>query len=902
MRGAAVGSTLALLALGWAGLASPAALEAREPAPVIQARSGADAAQVAFLAGQYDEAISQYAAAAARNPSSAAPLRGLIAALREVGRYDDAIAAAERFNRANPDSPELWNSLGEVLRLRGRRTEAEAAFNRAITGRASDNLTARLNLALLRRDRGDLAEARRTFDSFIDVYNNGVTTGRLSSSDLAAVASAVRYLSVYNPQLAKDAVRAYQEAIAADPTNIDAQVELGQALLEGYAGSEARSTFEEILAKNERHPRALLGMAQTLHFESSPEVEEPARRSLEINPNLTPARAFLARLALEREDYEEARREAERALEIDSTSLDALAVLAGVHYLQGNTAAFEEVSRRTRALNPVATGLYVTLADLSARSRQYDDAVRFAQQGVALDSAAWRAWAHLGVNQLRLGEMAAGRRSLETAFRGDPFDVWTKNTLDLLDDLDLYPETATARFRIYAHEKESALLGPYVGELAEQAYDALARRYGYRPATPIRIEVFPNHADFSVRTVGLVGLGALGVSFGPVIAMDSPSAREMGQFHWGSTLWHELSHTFHLGMSDHRVPRWFTEGLAVHEERRSHPGWGDDIAPDFLAAYSGGRLRNLRDLNEGFVRPAYPEQIGYSYQQASLVFALIERDFGAQAILDMLALYRREGPNADVFRGVLDMDIDAFERRFEQYMRERFGRAMAALGEGGARGERAGPPAPPQPPSREEVARRARNADDFAAQLAMGHLLFAEERFDEAMPYLERAKELYPEYAGPQNPYRLLARIHQRKGAPRAAAAELRTLTRLAARHYDAHIELADVLETLGDTAGAAEALDAALYVNPFDANVHNRLAALYESLERWDGVIRERMAVLGLDPVDRAGALYRVALAHFRAGHVQDARSWVIRALEIAPAFEEAQGLLLEIAGRGPR
>ena len=41
--------------------------------------------------------------------------------------------------------------------------------------------------------------------------------------------------------------------------------------------------------------------------------------------------------------------------------------------------------------------------------------------------------------------------------------------------------------------------------------------------------------------MGLPGLGALGVTFGKVVAMDSPSGRKPGDFHWASTLWHELS-------------------------------------------------------------------------------------------------------------------------------------------------------------------------------------------------------------------------------------------------------------------------------------------------------------------------------------------------------------------------
>ncbi len=90
---------------------------------------------------------------------------------------------------------------------------------------------------------------------------------------------------------------------------------------------------------------------------------------------------------------------------------------------------------------------------------------------------------------------------------------------------------------------------------------------------PVQVEVYPDHEDFAVRTMGMPGLGALGVTFGEVVAMDSPSARKPGDFNWGATLWHEMSHVFILTATNHRVPRWFTEGLAVHEEGEHSPEW-----------------------------------------------------------------------------------------------------------------------------------------------------------------------------------------------------------------------------------------------------------------------------------------------------------------------------------------
>lgn len=880
MRGIVRWTVAAALALG-VGVAGPLR------SGLAQNEFGS--ARDALRTGRYDEAISLFRAQVRGSPSSAQAARGLVQALIEVGQYGEAEQVALEYNEANPASPELCNALGEALLRQGKLEEAADAFDRAVADGATDALRARLNRAVLLYDRGAAADAFSEFDRFIDLYNR---SSRLSSQDLTSVGTAVRYLGAEDPQLYKDALRAYDEAIAADPGNLEPRIRVAELFLEKYQSGEAAAAFGDVLAVNPNSPRALLGMARRARFDGSPEAMQLAQRSLDVNPNLVEARAFLAGLYIELEEYERAEEEAEGALAVNPASLEALAVLAAARYLQGDLAGFQVVERRALRMNPRYAGLYTRLAEASARNRLYASAAEFGRRAVELDPKSWRGYALLGINQLRVGEIEEGRRNLEIAFAGDPYDVWTKNTLDLMDDLADFDRARTDRFVLSIDRRESALLSLYMSDLAEEAYDRLAALYGYRPPTPIQVEVYPNHADFSVRTIGLVGLGALGVSFGPVIAMDSPSARETGDFNWGSTFWHELAHTFHLGMTEHRVPRWFSEGLAVHEERRARPGWGDDVTPSFLMAHLEGRLLPVADLNNGFARPADPEQLIHSYYEASLVLEYIEEEAGPSAPVAMLARYREGLTTPEVFEAVLGTDVDMFSERFFQHLEGRFAVPLAALR--------------PQltndgPPSREGIGRRAQSdPGDFLAQLGYGHVLFEDGRLDEAVGYLERAKTLFPEYAGAGSPYWYLALIHKRQGGLERAAGELKALTAINARDYEAYIELAGILEALGDTAGAASALERALYINPFDSGLHMRLAVHFAELSAWDGAIRERKAVLALDPVDRADALYQLALAYFEAGDLANARRTVLRALEDAPGFERALDLLLEIRAAG--
>jgi tetratricopeptide (TPR) repeat protein len=372
------------------------------------------------------------------------------------------------------------------------------------------------------------------------------------------------------------------------------------------------------------------------------------------------------------------------------------------------------------------------------------------------------------------------------------------------------------------------------------------------------------------------------VSFGTTLAMDSPAARDAGEFNWGSTFWHELAHTFTLGASGHRVPRWLSEGLSVLEERRARLGWGADVSPEFLAAYKGGRLVKVSRMNDGFMRPAYPQQIIFSYYQASLVGELIERDFGPRAIVDMLVAYKGGATTEQVFQRVLKTTPEAFDAKFDAYMQQRFGKALAVIEPKDVRGD--------------GVVRAPAVDGEFTKTLARGIAAFETKNFDEAIPALERAKTLFPEYAGAQSPYWFLAQIHKAKGNIKAAAAELTAMTLRNEDSYLANSELAGMLDQLGDTAAAAAALERAMYISPYDASQHVRLASYYAKLGDRRKAVRERGAVVALNPVDRAEALYQLALAYFEAGEPQAARREVLRALEDAPNFEKAQELLLRL------
>ncbi|MEE8134645.1 MAG: tetratricopeptide repeat protein [Gemmatimonadales bacterium] len=851
-------------------------------------------ARLAYQTGEYSDAIRQYRRLVGRQPSNGEVVRGLVRALMVVGHYDDAIEVG--FDA--PAEAAAYNPLGEALMARGRWADAEKAFQAALQD-APDSLTARLNLALLAQRRGELEEATRGFDHFIDVYNANRT--QLTVEELVAVATAVKNLGRDNPNLFHDATRAYQEALTRDPDYMRAEVMLGQLFLEKYDGSEARASFDAVITRNPNDPAGLIGMAKALRFANEPGHVELAEQALEVNSAYVEAFVFLAMYRLEVQEREEAEELIDRALAIDPRSLEALSVLAALRFIENDDGAFDDVERRVLNLNPRYADFYNTVADAAVRGRLYEQAAGFAHEAIEIDPKSWRAYGLLGINQLRTSMMDSGRTNLEKGFEGDPFDVWTKNTLDLLDDLDEYTLIESDHFVFAIETPEAELLATYVTAVAEDAYDAFLAKYRYTPPQRIRVEIFPTRADFSVRTIGITGMGALGVSFGPVIAMDAPAAYvrigmtgDQAYFNWGSTLWHEIAHSFHLGMSNHRVPRWFTEGLAVYEERRARLGWGDGPTPEFLVAYREGKLWPVSELENGFVRPRYPQQLLFSYYQSSLVCELVARDYGEAAFRRLLASFRSGASSAEAFERALGVSLDRFDELFDEFVQAKFAGELDAL-----RGYSLDPEE--QPSEREIAARATDDPDDFLAQLTYGVHLLEGGSAELAIPHLERARQLFPGYAGTGSPYWFLAAAKRRTGDLEGAAAELEALLTRNAGHYGAAVELGAIQDSLGNAEGVRWALDRVMFVYPYEVEAHTRLADVAANLEDWPIAIRERRALVALDPVNRARALYRLARVYYHAGDIGAARKTVLAALETAPNFAEAQDLLLDIMERRP-
>ncbi|HET9532630.1 MAG TPA: tetratricopeptide repeat protein [Blastocatellia bacterium] len=834
--------------------------------------------------GAYREAIATFNALLQKNPKDADAQQGLVRALYETGEYFEAEKKAKDFLKDSSSASPLQVVLADVMMATGRYAEATSEFDRARKA-AKEGLILRASLGTARAllAQGKEEEARTVLQEFISYYNQNDPD---TAEELTLIARALVHLEKY-----KDANDLFIDAREADPSYIDAFIGQGELLNEKYNYGDAATLFQDAFKINENSPPAQVGLAESLRLTSTTAPSAAVDRALKVNPNYVDALALRAWLDIEADQDEAAARAISRALDINPNSVKVLALRAAMAYLADRKSDLEADTKKALAINPKAGEFFSTLAHFAVNNRRYADSVEFGRRAVELAPRLWSARTELGIQLMRVGRVAEGRAELERAFEGDPFNVWAKNTLDLLDSIQDYRDTLRGPFLIKTAPAETDVVASYAASLLEEAHKKLAAKYRFTPRAPITVELYPNHDDFAVRSLGLPGLGALGICFGQVIAMDSPSARPAGQFNWGSTLWHEYAHVVTLQITDHRIPRWFSEGLSVYEERRARPGWGDKWTLQTLRAYADGRFVKIDDLDSAFLRPRSPDQVPLAYFQASLVCDFIDEKFGFDAILKMLALYKEGVKTPDVFKRALSVAPDEFDKVFNEWLKAKTSGFLEALDSAAGR--------PSETQSKEALTAVVKmRPNDYFANLRLGSMYKSEGDIERAIEHLKRASTIFPFYGGEGNPYIQLADIYESRGQKGEAAAALEALTTYSDTNVEAFKRLARLKLAMGDRAGALDALFTSFYVYPFEASLHKLAGDVYLEQGNAAEAAREFRVVVALNPPDKAEAHYDLARALNEMGNRAEARREVVRALEIAPGFEKAQELLLKLRG----
>ena len=860
------------------------------PSPAVEGRIWAVQLQLHLMRGDYD-ATRKALGALGQGLRSARPIRLFACELyEETGRYDDAIREYAALVEADKNDVHARCAIGLLQRETGARQAAATSFEEVvaigerISARAPEQLTwvARALIAL-----GERQQLRRAADLLIE---------------------AVRVDADYWPARLTLG-RLYYQAYGDSAEHVDPQATLKTAL-------ERNGDVEEILLE-------LFRQRRENYSRRYDETQSYLDRALARNPKSVPALTQIGVRQIGDRQFEAAVETLDKALAINPRSKSALAQRAAVARLLGDEAGDEAFRTRIRSIDPLDAVADREFGARLIRLYRFEDAQAPYKRVLAdspKDVAAMEGLARAMIYSGQAEEAAAllvEARKLEPGFN----DPWRHNQLAVQDMLrQEYTELKAGTvelpvdgFRLFLHRDDVSVLAPYLVPLQQEARTVLGRKYGWFPAEDVRIEVLHTWDDFSVRTTGFRGFTALGACFGPFVTMVSPRDTDVRRngFPWTATAWHEYTHVLTLGLSAARIPRWWTEGFSVFEEKVLDDANDRGMTRELFDAWNNGTLPPVLEFNNLF---RTPPQVLFGYFLSGEVVKMLADEFGFAKLVATLPLYAQDLSTEEVFQKALGLSTAQIDRRF----RLRVEKQVAGL-KLTPRWQKEG--------LNNLLRRLARNPDDVEARLQVAWAYIQQQNTIDAGVQLRRVAETAPDhkmlalararlrtldgdedsavafYAGALgggdpvdfDAHVEYARILERRGDRAAAlrqyqaadrawpdctepgSAPLLNMSRLerelgntkdanrllerfvslSSRAFDPRIELAGIARQRGDNSRELELLEQANRIDPFSRSLHVRLAGCYEEAGRSNEAVRElRVALAVRTALDREVAL----------------------------------------------
>lgn len=665
----------------------------------------------------------------------------------------------------------------------------------------------------------------------------------------------------------------------------DVLVVLGDAYrrARSMAGDEPRafSTYRDALEQNPALVQAKLGRIRT-HFyvQDTSDAEREIAEALAIKPNDVEALTLKARLRTIDGRYSEALSILDGALTSNPNAKEAHAERAAVLHMLRRTDEREAAITRALAIDPTYGEALRTVGDAISSHYRFAEAIPFHRRALEIDADDAMTWISLGRDLCFVGQEKEGAEALERSklAEDDPTTPavdwlphpWRANMLTVLARMDKeYVDSGDPAIRFRIHTDENPIMEPRLRAAFDADGVVLRERYGWSPDPNLLVENMASHTDFSVRTVGFAGLGAVGACFGPLVTLLSARAEGLrGSFCWRRTALHELAHVYTLGRSNGRVPRWLTEGCSVYEEFRADPQWYRDQELELLDAFANGTVIPLAEFNAAFRSP----RVMFAYFQGGLWVEFAVERYGFDSILGMLDAYAEDLETPQVIERVFGKPMAAMDAEFRAHLLETRLKGLKVQ------------PTFDEDKRRGLLAQLRKSPDDVALLVDAAWACYQGGRAVDADVHLSKALKKDPTHAGA---LRLAARRALDRGRKDLARENLEAAFKNGGEEFTAALALAELRGGAKDFEGARQALRVAIECFPHAVGPGSPYLALHESLmseQRTEEAMKELARYVALD---ETAVAQRLALARWHESESRfDAALKLLREVENVEPF----------------
>ncbi|HBE98268.1 MAG TPA: hypothetical protein DDW68_13965 [Verrucomicrobiales bacterium] len=805
-----------------------------------------------------------------------------------TGSYAEAEEYAERILRGGIKDPNVATALLKAELAQGKYQEAaKTAIAAAKTFEEYFPIQVLAIEALLAG--GKETEAKAVLDELNKLAKNA-NPKALNSIELVALGKAALLLGG-EPKMVL--AQFFQKARKVDPKNMGAHLAAAELAIEKADYALAAKILGEARTKIGPFPDILYQLARAFSPSDRMKSESLLELAYERNPRHVPSMLLQAEHLIDAEDYLGAQLKLEAAFEINPNHPRAWAYRAAIAHIRDEADSAKKA--RDKALEPWKKNPQVDfwIGTKVSQKRRFDEGSEYLRKALASDPTHQAAKTALGQNLLRLGDEEEGWNFIKEVHEKDKYNVETYNLMLLHDELAKFELLQVDNFAVRMTPEEAAIYGPLVLDLLTKANKELCPKYGYTPEKRVVVDFFPDQQDFAIRTLGFPGgLGIVGACFGNVIAMNSPgSAGSMGT-NWESTLWHEFCHTVTLGATRNRIPRWFTEGISVYEERLRDPACGSKMTSEFRRRMlQPAGLIPIAQLSSALTAFNEPGTISFAYYQSSLLIEYILETYGEQSLRKILDDLRDNAVAEKSFERQLTT-LDKLESGFKKF-------AVA-------RASKVAPLADWEIPTEDSPLHRdpkgiakylEKHPNNIWALAATCSYLLSEREWQKTIAPARKLIELYPEFIGGGNGYSALARAQRNLEDTEGERQTLRELTKRDSDAIDALVRLIELELNAKDWAPVEETSRRLLALSPLLRTPHRALGIAAQEQQKIPEAIAAFRSLLLLDPVNPADVHFRLAQLHAN-DDTKKAKRHVLLALEEAPRFRAAHTLLLKLVG----
>ncbi len=664
----------------------------------------------------------------------------------------------------------------------------------------------------------------------------------------------------------------------------------------------AAEYFEKALTISQTNQDALSGLIRSYLDSGDARYMDVLETLRTINANHPVLLEVDSELLIRSGKYEEALSRINDGLQINPVQSRLLGLKVSALFFLDREEERLAVQQEALSVNDRNSEIFRIPGEMASSRVRITEAAEFLEQALAVNPDDEEAKALLGFALLDLGRDEEARIHLEQAFAVDPYDVRVFNVLQVLDTLENYVTLERGDFRLSLPEGEADLLAQDAFDLLDEGRRILGEKYQVEFETPIVVQMFDQHDDFMVRTMGFPGaVGYLGICTGRLITMDSPSARLPGQVNWRSVLWHEFAHVVTLQKTRNRMPRWFSEGISGFEEHLRDPAWGESAALEYKQIYAESGIPRVHHLERYFTTPRSSLYLSYGYFVSAEFVEFYVSTYGMDALNRVLEMMG-EGKSTEAAIAIAaDTSIDSINEGFAEHLRHRF-RKFENLPEiASARGRSvslmdAGTSVTLESQGWAEV------RSPYTDAIESGVQALQKGRWKDAEIQLKRAHELYPEYQGADAPLRLLINLYDRLNREEDLREALRTQISISATDLPSYLRYAQLLEAVEDWKGVADITEKGFGIDPFDKALRQTRLKAAVALGQTTIALSQLEHLSRLDASRAADYQLRRIELLMQEGRWEQAHDEVFDLLERLPYFWDAQEALLAIVERENR